>query len=104
MQDFLKDRPVISAQDANIIAPAAPPIKADGSNPFARIVRDESVVPPLPRPAAPASAKGAAPANPAAAAAAAHTSQVKTVVENGRVARLVVTCSCGKVTEIACAY
>jgi hypothetical protein len=101
MQDFLKDRPVLAPQDAKIIAPATPPAAAGGASPFARIVRDEAAIQAT-RPVAVAPSKVAVPAN--AAAVAAHTSQVKTVIENGRIARLIVTCSCGKVTEIACAY
>jgi hypothetical protein len=104
MQDFLKDRPVLTPEEATIIAPPAAPAATGASVPFARIVRDPAAAP-VPRPAAPvAAARPGAPAAPGAAPAAAHTSQVKTVVENGKVTRLVVTCSCGKVTEIACVY
>ncbi len=104
MQDFLKDRPVLDPKEANLLAPPAPlPIPPGGATPFARIVRDESVMLAT-RSAASAASKNAPAATGAAAAAAAHSSQVKTVVENGRVTRLIVTCSCGKVTEIACVY
>jgi hypothetical protein len=100
MQDFLKDRPTLTPEEAKMIAPAPAAAGKSGNGPFARIVRDESFS--APRAAAPTSAKGGPVAKPVAPAA--HTSQVKTVVENGRITGLVVTCSCGKVTEIACVY
>ena len=34
----------------------------------------------------------------------AHGTRVETVVERGRVTRLIVTCTCGTVTEIECRY
>lgn len=102
MDDFLKDRPIVTAAEATIFAPTAVPVSGGGGGPFARIVREAAVVPANRTPAA-AAAKPGATGKPAAADAA-HTTQVKTVVENGRIARLVVTCSCGKVTEIACQY
>jgi hypothetical protein len=101
MQDFLKDRPVLTSQDATIVAPTPAAAAPGGGMPFARIVREGGAAP---RPAAPAPAKPEAAGKPAAPAAAAHTSQVKTVVENGRITKIIVTCSCGKVTEIACQY
>jgi hypothetical protein len=99
MQDFLKDRPVLSLQEVKIItsSPVSAPASGDSAL-FARVVRSEASS--APRPAAPSPAKGIAPG----AAAPAHTSQVKPVVENGRITKLIVTCSCGKVTEIACTY
>lgn len=102
MDDFLKDRPVVSVAEATILTPTAVPVSGGGTGPFARIVR-EAAVSPASRPAPAAVAKPGAPGKPVAAEAG-HTTQVKTVVENGRIARLVVTCSCGKVTEIACQY
>lgn len=33
-----------------------------------------------------------------------HGTRVETVVEHGRVTRLIVTCTCGNVTEIECKY
>jgi hypothetical protein len=100
MQDFLKDRPVLSPQEVKIITPSAvsAPSAGGDSGLFARVVRGDAAT--APRPAAPAPARNAAPG----AAAPAHTSQVKSVVENGRITKLIVTCSCGKVTEIACTY
>lgn len=34
----------------------------------------------------------------------AHGTRIETVVERGRVTRLIVTCTCGNVTEIDCRY
>jgi hypothetical protein len=34
----------------------------------------------------------------------AHGTRVETVVERGRVTRLIITCTCGNVTEIDCRY
>ena len=98
MQDFLKDRPVLSGDEATIIAPV-PSAPNNPSGPFARIVRDGSGVAPARAVATPPAKSG-----PGANLPADHTSQVRTVVENGRITRLIVTCSCGKVTEIACVY
>ena len=33
-----------------------------------------------------------------------HGTRIETVVERGRVTRLIVTCTCGNVTEIDCRY
>jgi len=98
MEDFLKDRVVLTSADATIVVPA-PAAAAPGAA-FARIVR-ESGVGAGARPAV--APKPGVPAKPAPREPV-HTSQVKPIVENGRVTRLVVTCSCGKVTEIACQY
>jgi hypothetical protein len=102
MQDFLKDRPVLSAQDVKIVSAGPAAVDSGSAGPFARIVRDEVAVAAAAaaRTTGSLAAKSASPSIPAPP----HTSQVKTVVENGRIARIVVTCSCGKVTEIACVY
>lgn len=100
MQDFLQDRPVLTPETATIIAPAQPAEAKGNGGPFARIVRDTSVAAAAQPAGATAPTAGGATANPAAA----HASEVKTIMENGRIARLIVTCSCGKVTEIACTY
>ena len=34
----------------------------------------------------------------------AHGTRVETVVERGRVTKLIITCTCGNVTEIDCRY
>ena len=99
MQDFLKDRSVLNLQDVKIVATDPSAVDKGSAGPFARIVRDEAAAA-VARATASPGAKNPPPGN----AAASHTSQVKTVVENGRVVRILVTCSCGKVTEIACVY
>ena len=33
-----------------------------------------------------------------------HKARVETVLDDGRVSRIIVTCSCGEVTEIDCDY
>jgi hypothetical protein len=96
MEDFLKDRPTLPSGETRILVASMPKQAGNEASPFARIVRD-GLGEPANRPPAAATAKSA----PVAAE---HTTRVKTVVENGRVARIIVTCSCGKVTEIGCAY
>jgi hypothetical protein len=103
MQDFLKDRPVLTPEEARIIAPATPATASGSTGAFARLVREEAAGL-VPRTASTLSPGKSAIAANAASSASAHASQVKTIVENGRVTRIVVTCTCGKVTEIACVY
>lgn len=119
MEDFLKNRPVLDPKSALVVAadpkphasPVKPPVAPDGQStatnpgPFGEI--RSAGIPPKPagRPGAPAVASE----NLAAAAAAQnlkgeHGTRVQTVVERGRVTKIIVTCTCGKVTEIACQY
>lgn len=84
MEDFLKGREVISrpATEEGSTAPVA-------------------TLPPLDH------AEPAAPVHPVAQTqeeTGEHGTRVETVVENGRVTRLIVTCTCGNVTEIECKY
>lgn len=119
MEDFLKNRPVLDPKSALMLAadpkPAASPVKppaaaaapAPAASPFGDLRRE---------PAAPAAAgrpvakpPGAAEVHPAAQAQpqalkGEHGTKVQTIVERGRVVKIIVTCTCGKVTEIACQY
>ncbi|BET66067.1 hypothetical protein ASA1KI_09850 [Opitutales bacterium ASA1] len=92
MESFLKDRPVHSVAGAAASPVSREPAASD--LPFAPIQR---AVP----------ATNAAPARVPTeieAGRSADGASVRAIMENGRITRLVVTCSCGKVTEIACAY
>lgn len=84
MEDFLKDREVISrsTSEPGSAAPVA-------------------TLPPLDH------VEPAAPVRPVAQSqeeTGEHGTRVETVVEKGRVTRLIVTCTCGNVTEIECRY
>jgi hypothetical protein len=97
VEDFLKDRPTLSAQEAAVmpsasVAPAAPLQSA-----FAQIRRE------TPRPAPVVQAPLPTAAEPQQVAGE-HGTRVQTVVERGRVTKIIVTCACGKTTEIACNY
>ena len=84
MEDFLKDREVISR-----------PTTDQGS------AASVATLPPLNH------AEPTAPSHPVARSqeeTGEHGTRVETVVENGRVTRLIVTCTCGNVTEIECKY
>ena len=114
MEDFLKDRPVLDPKSALVLAadpkPAHTPVKppaggsaAPGASPFEALRSVQA--------AGPAAAKPSGPqAHPEVAGPAAqtlkgeHGTKVQTVVERGRVTKIIVTCTCGKVTEIACQY
>jgi hypothetical protein len=122
MEDFLKDRPVLDPKSALVLAaeskPAVssikPPTAASGpapaASPFGDLRRDPVAAG---KPAAPAAA-GAAASTAAQMQQAAqaqpqalkgeHGTKVQTIVERGRVVKIIVTCTCGKVTEIACQY
>jgi hypothetical protein len=84
MDDFLIGREVVSRTESDQTAPEAtvtlPPL--------------EQASPGLsgPETASPQCETGA------------HGTRVETVVEGGRVTRLIVTCTCGNVTEIDCRY
>ena len=112
MEDFLKDRPVLDPKSALVVAGdpgkaapavkhAAPPAPAV-SGPFADLRSGGPVA------AVRTAGKPGAPSEPVAAAPQAlrgeHGTKVQTVVERGRVTKIIVTCTCGKVTEIACQY
>lgn len=84
MEDFLKGREVISRPPSEQGATAS-----------------VATLPPLNHPAP------AAPSRPVARSqeeTGEHGTRVETVVEHGRVTRLIVTCTCGTVTEIECKY
>ncbi len=109
MEDFLKDRPVLDPKTALVVAadtkttPAAvKPAAPTAASPFAEL-RGAS---PSPAPHTTARAGALTEAVPAAPQALKgdHGTKVQTVVERGRVTRIIVTCTCGKVTEIACQY
>jgi hypothetical protein len=111
MEDYFKNRPVITAPEG--VAPFSAGAGAgSGSSPFANLRREPKATP------------SSSPANPsasgstaAAAAASAnvqspgthtetgeHGTKVETIVERGRVTKIIVTCSCGKKTELDCSY
>lgn len=119
MEDFLKNRPVLDPKSSLVVAAdpkpavapvkpptpdATPPASKASTSPFGDLRRDtpgaarsapapggESVSAPLPQ-AAVQNLRGE------------HGTKVQTVVERGRVTKIIVTCTCGKVTEIACQY
>jgi hypothetical protein len=122
MEDFLKDRPVLDPKSALVLAadpkPAVSAIKPPGAgsassapaSPFGDIRREP---PSAGKPTAPAPAGGAPATAPQVQLAAQAQPQalkgengtkVQTIVERGRVVKIIVTCTCGKVTEIACQY
>ncbi|RKX35739.1 MAG: hypothetical protein DRP71_02365 [Verrucomicrobia bacterium] len=84
MEDFLIGREVISRSDPG------------------RTASDASVtLPPLEHaPPAPTDPEVSSPQNETGA----HGTRIETVVERGRVTKLIVTCTCGNVTEIECRY
>ncbi|RME68608.1 MAG: hypothetical protein D6781_10515 [Verrucomicrobia bacterium] len=103
MEDFLKDRPVVEPEAAAVIdatKTARPPRPAAETEsappaPFAPIGEAPTATPAgAERPAAPAPQ----------AIESEHGARVETIVEGGRVTRIIITCSCGKVTEVACTY
>lgn len=123
MEDFLKDRPVLDPKSSLMLAtdskpavsairpPSAASALGSGPSPFGDLRRDPSA----PGAAAKTGAKPAGPGGPPSESvtvpqAAAqnlkgeHGTKVQTVVERGRVTKIIVTCTCGKVTEIACQY
>ena len=84
MEDFLKGREVVTrpANEKGGTAPVAtlPPLdQAEPSAPVPPVAQDQDET-------------------------GEHGTRVETVVENGRVTRLIVTCTCGNVTEIECRY
>ena len=121
MEDFLKDRPVLDPKSALVLAaepkPAISAVKpptapaaaspAAGASPFGDLRRDPAAPPPAGKPGAPRLATAevqlaaqAAPQNLKGE----HGTKVQTIVERGRVTKIIVTCTCGTVTEIACQY
>ncbi len=84
MEDFLTGREVISRSDSG------------------QTVSDAAVtLPPLEHPSPAQSApETSSPQHETGA----HGTRIETVVERGRVTRLIVTCTCGNVTEIDCRY
>lgn len=104
MEDFLKDRPTLSADEARLVAPVRSTPGSPQLSAFSQI-RREPARPPEARPgAAPAAAVSAPGVAAAQQLTGEHGTRVQTIVERGRVTRIVVTCACGKVTEIACVY
>lgn len=127
MEDFLKDRPVLDPKSALVLAadpkPLASTVKppataaaaagATPASPFGDLRRDPAAPPaggkPTPARPGPGAAAPGAEAVPATQALpqnlkGEHGTKVQTVVERGRVTKIIVTCTCGKVTEIACQY
>lgn len=97
MEDFLKDRPIA---DGATNAPPPAGDKTPDAEPAA-----PSPFPTLERTPPQALSSTALPEIPDAQTITADAgAKVETVVENGRVTKIVVTCSCGKVTELACSY
>lgn len=99
MEDFLKDRPVVAPAETITVnlEPAAKPLAPAAV--FSSMRADA-------RPAAAASNALVAPAALAdpRGQTGEHGTTVKTVVERGRVTKIIVTCACGKVIELACVY
>jgi hypothetical protein len=122
MEDFLKDRPVLDPKSALVLAaeskPAVSAIKppsagsapAGAASPFGDLRRDPVAAGKHAAPAAAVGAPSAAPQQLPAAQAqpqalkGEHGTKVQTIVERGRVVKIIVTCTCGRVTEIACQY
>jgi len=113
MEDFLKDRPVLDPKSALVLAaevkPAAIHIKPPaatpaGAPPFEDLRRDPPGAKAVARPPAGAPAPAEIPAAAAQALKGEHGVKVQTIVERGMVTKIIVTCTCGKVTEIACQY
>jgi len=121
MEDFLKNRPVLDPKSALVLAaepksassatklPSAPAAAAPvaGASPFGDLRRDPAAQAPAGKPGAPRPATAevqlaaqAAPQNLTGE----HGAKVQTIVERGRVTKIIVTCTCGTVTEIACQY
>ena len=84
MDDFLIGREVVSRSDSGATAP-----ENAVTLPNVGRTSPESSEPEM---CAPQSETGA------------NGSRIETVVERGRVTRLIVTCNCGNVTEIECRY
>lgn len=84
MDDFLIGREVISRTDSGATAP-----------------ENAVTLPTLEQtPSAPSGPEVCAPQDETGA----HGTRIETVVESGRVTKLIVTCTCGNVTEIECRY
>lgn len=98
MEDFLKDRPVISGAEVSGAAPVANTPVVTNPGAFAQLRRE------APRAAAPGLTAPVANAAEAQQLTGEHGTRVQTIVERGRVTKIIVTCSCGKTTEIACTY
>ncbi|MEZ5278631.1 MAG: hypothetical protein R3F07_19780 [Opitutaceae bacterium] len=85
MDDFLKGREVITRSSSGTVssgvASTLPPLSSDD------------------RPSTPAT-----PAPRHREETGEHGTRVETIMERGRVTRLIVTCTCGTVTEIECRY
>jgi hypothetical protein len=108
MEDFLKDRPVVPSAEAPVVLGGGMRPSAISSVPFAALRREPTPPAKAAAGAAPTAAKAGAATLPAAAETHAetgtHGTRVQTIVERGRVTRIIVTCSCGKVTELDCTY
>ncbi len=122
MEDFLKNRPVLDPKSALVVAaepkPGVGAVRPPGAageapasgNPFGELRRDPSAAHPSTSRPAVGAAPAAEPSSTALPQAAVqnlkgeHGTKVQTVVERGRVTKIIVTCTCGKVTEIACQY
>jgi len=124
MEDFLKGRPVLDPKSALVLAAEPKPVVSaikppaasatpPGASPFGALRRDPAA-PGAPAAAAPGKTPAAQPPGtenlvPATQALpqnlkGEHGTKVQTIVERGRVVKIIVTCTCGKVTEIACQY
>ncbi|MBE2215478.1 MAG: hypothetical protein IAE82_16510 [Opitutaceae bacterium] len=123
MEDFLKDRPVLDPKSTLVLAaepkPAVAAVKppagsapAASEGPFGSLRREPATQAAAGKPTArPSGGAPGAPADPSSGAPAQpqslkgeHGTKVQTIVERGRVVKIIVTCTCGKVTEIACQY
>jgi hypothetical protein len=103
MEDFLKDRPVVSLSSPGPTGAVPTSVNGGTSGPFAPIRRDSSrpaAATPAPAPAG----SGASRPVESQTVSGEHGTHVQTIVERGRVTKIIVTCTCGKVTEISCVY
>jgi hypothetical protein len=109
MEDFLENRLVVSSADAPVVLGGTMTRPVAGPVPFgtlrrepARSAKASGASPPPAKPAEPAPSASSAPETHTETTA--HGTRVQTIVERGRVTKIVVTCSCGKVTELDCTY
>ncbi|MGH8018587.1 MAG: hypothetical protein ACREIA_09890 [Opitutaceae bacterium] len=95
MESFLKNRP-IHTPASEFPAPA---------DQMAHAVSEDSPFAPIDRTASPPTLGSSSPQlESAEIGCSADGASVRAIMERGRVTRIVVTCSCGKVTEVACSY
>ena len=124
MEDFLKNRPVLDPKSALVLAADSKPVLSSvrppdaGTESNAHAAAVPSPFADLRSPAqttvgqapvrTPAKIGAGGPTPEAGATAqqltGEHGTHVQTVVERGRVTKIIVTCTCGQVTEIACQY